>query len=75
MGLSSKLTLDVRVSGGSADRIAWGDWGEAVRLELEYANPRTGKPRRSAKPSDRSSAALPFLPSWAVVHTLVTLTR
>jgi hypothetical protein len=23
--------------------MAWGDWGEAVMLELEYAHPRTGR--------------------------------
>jgi hypothetical protein len=28
---------------GSAERIAWGDWGEAVTLELAYKYPRTGK--------------------------------
>ena len=40
--LKPKLTLDVRVTGGSADRIAWGDWGESVTLELAYNHPRTG---------------------------------
>jgi hypothetical protein len=40
--LKPKLTLDVDVTGGSAERIAWGDWGEAVMLELRYAHPRTG---------------------------------
>ena len=34
------------VSGGSAERIAWGDWGEAVLLELQYRHPRTGKRTR-----------------------------
>ena len=38
-----KLELDVTVTGGSAQRIAWGDWGEAVMLELAYTHPRTGK--------------------------------
>jgi ATP-dependent DNA ligase len=38
-----KLELDVIVTGGSAERIAWGDWGEAVMLELTYKHPRTGK--------------------------------
>jgi len=28
--------LDVIVTGGSVERIAWGDWGEAVMLELAY---------------------------------------
>ena len=39
--LKPKLTLDVKVTGGSAERIAWGDWGEAVMLELAYKHPRT----------------------------------
>jgi hypothetical protein len=30
------------MTGGSADRLAWGDWGEAVMLELAYKHPRTG---------------------------------
>lgn len=38
-----KLTLVVIVTGGSEERIAWGDWGEAVMLELAYKHPRTGK--------------------------------
>ena len=38
--LKPKLTLDVIVTGGSADRIAWGDWGEAVMLEISYEHPR-----------------------------------
>lgn len=41
--LKPKLTLDVIVTGGSAERMAWSDWGEAVMLELEYAHPRTGR--------------------------------
>jgi ATP-dependent DNA ligase len=41
--LKPKLTLDVKVTGGSGERIAWGDWGEAVMLELAYKHPRTGK--------------------------------
>jgi len=40
----AQLTLDVRVTGGSAERIAWGGWGEAVMLDLAYKHPRTGKP-------------------------------
>ena len=32
------------VTGGSATRIAWGEWGEAVTLELSYMHPRTGEP-------------------------------
>ena len=30
------------VTGGSAERITWGDWGEAVMLEFRYTHPRTG---------------------------------
>jgi hypothetical protein len=29
-----------------AERIKWGDWGEAVMLELGYKHPRTGKRTR-----------------------------
>ena len=42
--LKPKLTLQVVVTGGSSQKIAWGDWGEAVMLELTYKHPRTGKP-------------------------------
>ena len=27
-----QLSLDVVVTGGSAERVRWGDWGEAVML-------------------------------------------
>jgi hypothetical protein len=37
----TKLTLNVKVTGGSGERIAWGDWGEAVMLEPAYKHPRT----------------------------------
>jgi ATP-dependent DNA ligase len=37
-----KLQLEVLVTGGSAERITWGDWGAAVMLELAYRHPRTG---------------------------------
>jgi ATP-dependent DNA ligase len=40
--LKPKLTLDVVVTGGSTDRIRWGDWGEAVMLAFRYMHPRTG---------------------------------
>ena len=40
--VKAKLTLSVTVTGGSAERIAWGDWGEAAHLTLEYLHPRTG---------------------------------
>jgi hypothetical protein len=35
--------LVVEITGGSNERIAWGDWGEAVMLELRYTHPRMGK--------------------------------
>ena len=45
--LKPTLTLDVKVTGGSAERIAWGgDWGEAVMLELAYKHPQTGRSTR-----------------------------
>jgi len=40
--LKPKLTLEVMVTGGSTTRLAWGDWGEAINLELAYTHPRTG---------------------------------
>jgi bifunctional non-homologous end joining protein LigD len=40
--LKPKLTLEVVVTGGSAERIRWGDWGEAVLLAFRYMHPRTG---------------------------------
>ena len=40
--LKPKLTLEVVVTGGSAERVRWGDWGEAVMLELHYTHPRSG---------------------------------
>ena len=40
--LKPKLTLDVVVTGGSANRVRWGDWGEAVMLAFRYAHPRIG---------------------------------
>jgi hypothetical protein len=36
---SSRSTV---VTGGSADRVRSGDWGEAVRLAFRYTHPRTG---------------------------------
>ena len=41
--LKPQLTLDVKVTGGSEERIAWGDWGQAVMLKMTYKHPRTGK--------------------------------
>ena len=40
--LKPKLTLDVVVTGGSAERFRRGDWGEAVMLAFRYTHPRTG---------------------------------
>jgi hypothetical protein len=40
--LKPKLSLDVVLTGGSTDRIRWGDWGEAVMLAFRYTHPRTG---------------------------------
>jgi len=57
--LKPKLTLDVRVTGGSSVRIAWGDWGEAVMLELAYKHPRTGK-RTTIKQAVRVARDQPF---------------
>ena len=54
-----KLTLDVKVIGGSGERIAWGDWGEAVMLELAYKDPRTGK-RITIKQAVRIARQQPF---------------
>ena len=39
IGAFGHSALDVRVTGGSAERIARGDWGEAVMLELAYKHP------------------------------------
>ena len=57
--LKPKLTLDVTVTGGSAQRIAWGDWGEAVILELAYTHPRTRK-RTVIKQAIRIARQQPF---------------
>ena len=40
--LKPKLALEVVVTGGSAQRVRWGDWGEAVMLAFRYGHPRTG---------------------------------
>jgi hypothetical protein len=40
--LKPKLTLEIVVTCGSADRVRWGDWGEAVMLAFCYSHPRTG---------------------------------
>ena len=51
--LKPKLTLEVVVTGGSAERVRWGDWGEAVMLAFRYRHPRTARrppwPRRRSK--------------------------
>jgi hypothetical protein len=41
LNLKPKLSLEVVVTGGSAERIAWGDLGEAVMIEFRYTHPRT----------------------------------
>jgi hypothetical protein len=57
--LKPKLTLDVTVAAGSDERIAWGDWGAAVMLELEYAHPRTGE-RIAIRQAVRIARQQPF---------------
>ncbi|HZM25781.1 MAG TPA: hypothetical protein VFB89_00290 [Gemmatimonadales bacterium] len=57
--LKPKLTLDVTVTGGSAEPIKWGDWGEAVMLELEYAHPRSGE-RLKIRQAVRIARQQPF---------------
>jgi ATP-dependent DNA ligase len=37
-----KLTLEVVVTGGSAELIPWGDWDQAVMLEVQYEHPWHG---------------------------------
>lgn len=48
--LKPKLTLDVVVTGGSAERVRWGDWGEAVLLAFRYTHPQPVPTWRSARP-------------------------
>ena len=38
--LKPKLSLNVLLTDGTADRIGWGDWGEAVMLAFRYTHPR-----------------------------------
>ena len=40
--LKPKLTLEVVETGGSTERVRWGDWGEAVMLAFRYTHPRSG---------------------------------
>ena len=40
--LKPKLSLGVVARGGSAARIRWGEWGEAVMLAFRYTHPRSG---------------------------------
>ena len=40
--LKPKLSLEVVVRGGSAERVRWSNWGEAVMLAFRYTHPRTG---------------------------------
>jgi hypothetical protein len=44
--LKPKLTLEVILTGGSAKRIAWGDWSEAAMLDIAYTHPPSGEPVR-----------------------------
>jgi ATP-dependent DNA ligase len=46
-----KLTLEVLVTGGSATRIAWGDWGEAVMLADPAGCP--GRAQSAVRAQDR----------------------
>ena len=57
--LKLEPTLDVTVTGRSDQRIASGDWGEAVMLELAYKHPRTGKRTDQAGRPHPSPSALP----------------
>ena len=59
--LKPKLTLEAVVTGGSADRVAWGDWGEAVMLELRYVHPRTGN-EVAIRQAVRVPQDMPFMP-------------
>jgi ATP-dependent DNA ligase len=56
--LKPKLSLDMVVTGGSTDRIRWGDWGEAVMLAFRYAHPRT-----DADVEIRQAVRVPISPS------------
>jgi ATP-dependent DNA ligase len=55
-----KLQLEVLITGGSAERIPWGDWGAAVMLDLAYTHPRTGK-RIEIRQAVRVARDRPFL--------------
>jgi hypothetical protein len=57
--LKPKLTLDVIVTGGSGERVAWGTWGEAVDLEMEYMHPRTAQ-RTAIRQAVRIARQQPF---------------
>jgi ATP-dependent DNA ligase len=49
--LKPKLSFEVLMTGGSAERIRWGDWGEAVMLALRYTTRGAMPTWRSAKRS------------------------
>jgi hypothetical protein len=57
--LKPKLSLEVVVTGGSADRVRWGDWGEAVMLPFRYAHPRTGHSRRESSAASHAARVVP----------------
>ena len=81
--LKPKLTLDVVVTGGSAERFRRGEWGEAVMLAFRYTHPRTGAdvedppgsaraPGSSLRPQDRRALALVC---WGVMPSGMLGTR
>jgi hypothetical protein len=84
--LKPKLTLDVKVTAESADRIAWGERGEAVMLEMAYKHPRTGQ-RVEIRQAVRIAGQQPFelkigagasvvcwgvMPSWDAEASIVS---
>jgi hypothetical protein len=44
------LTLEVIMTGGSAERVRWDDWGQAVIRAFRYTHLRTGADSRSGRP-------------------------
>ena len=70
--LKPKLSLDVVVTGGSADRIRWGDWGEAVLLAFRYTHPQTGA-EVEIRQAVRVPGDLPFNLKIGERHELVCL--
>src|SRR5262249_81215 len=60
--LEPKLALRAVVTGGSAARIRWGEWSEAVTRELSYAHPGSGETTR-IRQAVRVARAQPFEPA------------